>query len=90
MNDIASIISSVGFPIVSFLISAWFINKTYDRQWENDAKYDEREEKHWNTISELTNAVNNNTETLKTLVENITKEDRNYDIKRNNRTPSNK
>lgn len=72
MNEIASIISSVGFPIVSFLISAWFINKTYDKQWENDTKYDEREEKHWNTISELTNAVNNNTETLKQLVESLT------------------
>ena len=72
MNDIASIISSVGFPIVSFLISAWFINKTYDKQWENDKEYDLREEKHWNTISELTNAVNNNTETLKQLVEHLT------------------
>lgn len=76
MDEITSIFSSLGFPIAAFLISAWFINKTYDKQWENDAKYDEREEKHWNTISELTTAVNNNTETLKTLVENITKDDK--------------
>lgn len=75
MDDLASIISSVGFPIVSFLISAWFINKTYDKQWENDQKYDEREEKHWQAISELTNAVNNNTETLKELVKNLAKKE---------------
>ena len=75
MNDLASIISSVGFPIVSFLISAWFINKTYDKQWENDKEYDAREERHWNTISELTNAVNNNTETLKELVKNLSKKE---------------
>ena len=46
MNDIASVISTVGFPIVSFLISAWFIKYSYDKQLERDKDNDEREDKH--------------------------------------------
>ena len=34
MSDIVSIISSVGFPIVSFLIAAYFIKYTYDKTAE--------------------------------------------------------
>ena len=75
MNDIAQIISSVGFPIFSFLIAAWFINKSYDKAWENDEKYDKNEERHWQAISELTNAVNNNTETLRELVKSLSKKE---------------
>ena len=75
MNDIAQVISSVGFPIFSFLIAAWFINKSYDKAWENDEKYDQNEEKHWQAISELTNAVNNNTETLRELVKSLSKKE---------------
>lgn len=69
MNEIISAISTVGFPIVSFLISAYFIKYSYDKQNEKDIIYDERDEKHWKSISELTNAVNNNTEVLRQLVE---------------------
>lgn len=68
MENIASVISSVGFPIVSFLISAYFIKYTYDKQIEKDRECDQREEKHWEEISKLTNAVNNNTEVLRDLV----------------------
>ena len=68
MTDIASIVSTVGFPIASFLLSAWFIKYSYDRQIEQGKIADEREDRHWEEISKLTAAVNNNTEVLRDLV----------------------
>ena len=68
MNDLANIIATIGFPIVSFLISAYFIKYCYDKQLEKDKVADEREDKHWEEISKLTTAVNNNTEVLRDLV----------------------
>lgn len=68
MNEIASIVSTVGFPIASFLISAYFIKYSYDKQLEKDKVSNEREDKHWEEISKLTSAVNNNTEVLRALV----------------------
>lgn len=68
MADIASIVSTVGFPIASFLLSAWFIKYSYDRQIEQGKSSDEREDRHWEEISKLTAAVNNNTEVLRDLV----------------------
>lgn len=68
MNDLANIIATLGFPIVSFLISAYFIKYCYDKQLEKDKIADEREDKHWEEISKLTTAVNNNTEVLRDLV----------------------
>ena len=68
MADIATIVSTVGFPIASFLLSAWFIKYSYDRQIEQGKSSDEREDRHWEEISKLTAAVNNNTEVLRDLV----------------------
>ena len=68
MEDLANIIATIGFPIVSFLISAYFIKYSYDKQLEKDKISDDREDKHWEEISKLTNAVNNNTEVLRDLV----------------------
>lgn len=71
MNEIVSIVSTVGFPIASFLISAYFIKYSYDKQLEKDKISDEREDKHWEEISKLTSAVNNNTEVLRALVKQM-------------------
>lgn len=71
MNEIISAISTVGFPICSFLISAWFINKQTERQLEREKAYDEREDKHWNELSNLTIAVNNNSQAINELVKQI-------------------
>lgn len=64
MNEIASIISTVGFPIASFLLSAYWIKYNFDKQLEKEEKTSERDEKHWEEISKLTSAVNNNTKVL--------------------------
>lgn len=68
MADIASLVSTVGFPIASYLIAALFIKYSFDKQLEKDRMADEREERHWEEISKLTAAVNNNTEVLRDLV----------------------
>lgn len=64
MSEIASIVSTIGFPIASFLLSAYFIKYSYDKQLERDREKDEQESKHWEEISKLTSAVNHNTEVL--------------------------
>lgn len=81
MADIAGIVSQVGFPIASFLLSAWFIKYSYDRQIEQNKLADDREDRHWEEISKLTAAVNNNTEVLRDLTKQMIgaeKNDRNY------------
>ena len=70
MADIVTIVNTVGFPVACYLISAWFIKYSYDRQLEKDRIADERSDKHWEAISQLTTAVNNNTEVLRDLVKN--------------------
>ena len=71
MTDIASLVSTVGFPIASYLIAALFIKYSYDKQLEKDKMTDEREERHWEEISKLTAAVNNNTEVLRDLTKQM-------------------
>lgn len=73
MEDIASIVSTVGFPIVSFLISAYFIKYTYDKQIEREKQQDEKEEKHWQELSKLTEAVNENSSAIRELIGEIRK-----------------
>lgn len=57
-------ISTVGFPICSFLIAAYFIKYSYDKS--NDM-YTQSIDK----IGKLTNAVNNNTMVLTELVKKL-------------------
>lgn len=64
MNEVVQIISTVGFPIVSFLIAAYFIKYTYDKTAEANKEAMEK-------IGDLAEAVNNNTVVLTHLVEKI-------------------
>lgn len=64
MNEIAQVISVVGFPIVSFLIAAYFIKYTYDKTAEANSNAMDK-------VSDLAEAVNNNTIVLTHLVEKI-------------------
>lgn len=64
MNEVVQIISTVGFPIVSFLIAAYFIKYTYDKTAEANKEAMDK-------ISDLAEAVNNNTVVLTHLVEKI-------------------
>ena len=64
MAELRTIITSVGFPIVSFLIAAYFIKYTYDKTTE--ANKDAMDK-----IGQLAEAVNNNTIVLTHLVEKL-------------------
>ena len=64
ISELTTIISSVGFPIVSFLIAAYFIKYTYDKTTE--ANKDAMDK-----IGQLAEAVNNNTVVLTHLVEKL-------------------
>ena len=64
MNDLAQIVSTVGFPIFSFLISAYFIKYTYDKTQEEHKLSMEK-------IGSLADAVNHNSEVLLQLVTEV-------------------
>ena len=64
MNEVVQIISTVGFPIVSFLIEAYFIKYTYDKTAEANKEAMDK-------IGALAEAVNNNTTVLTQLVQQI-------------------
>lgn len=64
MSEVAQIISTVGFPIVSFLIAAYFIKYTYDKTSEANKNAMEK-------IGQLAEAVNHNSEVLVNLVDEI-------------------
>lgn len=69
--DWANLISTIGFPIVSFLLCGYFVKYTYDKQADKDFKADERDERKWQQLSELTSAVNNNSEVLRQVVHKL-------------------
>lgn len=62
--DLIQAISTVGFPICSFLIAAYFIKYSYDKSNE---MYTQSIDK----IGKLANAVNNNTMVLTELVKKL-------------------
>ena len=61
MNDIAQVISTIGFPIFSFLMAGFALKYVYDRERKS---LDTTIEK----LSDLTNAVNHNSEVLSRVV----------------------
>ena len=64
MTELVQIISTVGFPIVSFLIAAYFIKYTYDKTTEANKEAMDK-------IGAVAEAVNHNSEVLVTLVDEI-------------------
>lgn len=63
---IEALIGSVGFPIVAFIICAYFLKYTYDKSMEQTREIT-------NQITQLAEAVNNNTQVLTQLVEKVDK-----------------
>lgn len=68
MTDILTAISTVGFPIVSFLICCYGLKYSFDKSLEQNKDSLDKLEK-------LTEAINNNTVTLTELVEEIKRGD---------------
>lgn len=62
--DIINAVAQVGFPVVGFLIAAWFIKYTYDRSMDQN-------EKSMDKIGSLADAVNTNTNVLADLANEL-------------------
>lgn len=71
MSELSTIISTIGFPIFSFLISAWFIKYTYDTLIAREKENDKRNESHWEQLAQLTQAVNENSQALRDMIKII-------------------
>lgn len=61
MNDLTQIISTVGFPIFSFLLTGFALKYVYDRERKS---LDDTIDK----IGKLTEAVNHNSEVLSRMI----------------------
>lgn len=71
VNDVVSVIQSLGFPVAMVLMCAWFIKKMYDMQNDNTNKMIEREKEQWDKLANLTSAVNENSSLLRALVSRL-------------------
>ena len=68
MNEIVSIISTVGFPIVAAVACGMFIKWQYT---ENQKQIDEMRKEHKEEVTKMTEALNNNTLALQKLIDKI-------------------
>jgi hypothetical protein len=68
MNDIVSIISAVGFPIVAALGCGFFVKWQYE---QNMKQTEEMRKEHREEVSKMTEALNNNTLALQRLIDKL-------------------
>ena len=71
MNDIAQIISAVGFPIVAAVGCAYFVKWQYE---QNQKQIDEMRKEHKEETAKMTEAINNNTLVIQKLIDKLDKE----------------
>lgn len=71
MNDIVSIISAVGFPIVAAIGCGYFVKWQYE---QNLKQMEEMRKEHREEVSKMTEALNNNTIALNRLIDKFDKE----------------
>lgn len=67
MNELAELISSVGFPNFSFLLAGWGLKYVYDKERKSLDNAVAQ-------LSDLTQAVNHNSEVIVRLADDIKKE----------------
>ena len=70
MNEIVSIISAVGFPIVAALGCGFFVKWQYE---QNMKQNEELRKEHKEEVSKMTEALNNNTIALQKLIDKLEK-----------------
>ena len=71
MNDIVSIISAVGFPIVAAIGCGYFVKWQYE---QNQKQVEAMRQEHKEEVQNMTKAIENNTVALTRLIEKIDKE----------------
>lgn len=68
VSGISEVISSVGFPIVCFLLCGWYVKYREDK---NDEKYDKLNNQHDDEMRQIVAALNNNTVALQKLADKL-------------------
>lgn len=71
MNDIVSIISAVGFPIVAAIGCGYFVKWQYE---QNLKQTEEMRKEHREEVQKMTEAINNNNTLLQRLLDKFDKE----------------
>lgn len=70
-NNIVSIISAVGFPIVAAVGCAYFVKWQYE---QNQKQVEEMRKEHKEEVANMTKAIENNTIALNRLLERFDKD----------------
>lgn len=70
MNEIVSVISAVGFPIVAAVACGMFIKWQYE---QNAKAMEEVRKEHKEEVSKMTEALNNNTLVVQKLIDKLEK-----------------
>lgn len=68
INIISEMISSVGFPIVCFVMCGYYVKYREDR---NDEKFDKLNNQHDEESKNMITAINNNTLALQQLIDKL-------------------
>ena len=71
MNDIVSIISAVGFPIVAAIGCGYFVKWQYE---QNQKQVEAMRQEHKEEVQNMTKAIENHTLALTRQIEKIDKE----------------
>lgn len=71
MNDIVSIVSAVGFPIVAAIGCGYFVKWQYE---QNIKQMEEMRKEHKEEVAKMTEALNNNTLALNNLINKLEKD----------------
>lgn len=66
MNDIVSIISAVGFPIVAAIGCGYFVKWQYE---QNLKQQEEMRKEHREEVAKMTEAINNNNTLLQRILD---------------------
>lgn len=68
LQSLSDIISTVGFPIVCFIMCGWYVKYREDR---NDEKIDKLNTMHDDESKQMVSALNNNTLALQKLTDKL-------------------
>lgn len=71
MNDIVSIISAVGFPIVAAIGCGYFVKWQYE---QNLKQTEEMRKEHREEVAKMTEAINNNNTLLQRILDKFDSE----------------
>ena len=68
LNAISEVISTIGFPIVCFIMCGWYVKYREDK---NDEKIDKLNTMHDDESKQMVSALNNNTLALQKLTDKL-------------------